>query len=227
MVFLIPVLSADRRDDADESVAPVRIGTHTGVIPREMVQTFADAEAALAAARDEAARLARAGQVAYEAERRRGYDDGLALAREEQAERMIEVVGRTVDYFENVEQRVVALVTDAVRRITLDAPDEARILAVTRSVLSVVRNQKQMTLRLNPSQIDAVQAHLNDLLIAYPGTGYIDLVADSRVAPDACMLESEMGFVEASLEGQLNAMKKVFERVLGNDREPDVERVTS
>lgn len=216
MVFLIPVTGLPHPPD---SIAPLRIGAVAGVIPREAVQVFADADVALAAARDEAARLAHAAQFAYDEQRRRGYADGLAMAREEQAERMIEVVGRTVDYFEHIEKRVVTLVTDAVRRITLDAPDSSRVLAVTRSVLSVVRNQKQMTLRLNPAQVDDVQAHLNDLLLAYPGTGYIDLVADSRIAPDACLLESEMGFVEASLEGQLAAMRRVFERVLGTERE--------
>jgi len=223
MVLLIPIATTPMPPD-ETWVA--RIAATSGVVPREAIQAFAEVEATLDAARDEAARLAQASQSAYEAERRRGYADGMAQAREEQAERMIEVVGRTVDYFERIEQRMVTLVTDAVRRITSEAPDRERVLAVIRSVLSVVRNQKEMTLRLNPAQVDGVQVHLNDLLLTYPGTGYIDLMPDSRIAMDACILESEMGFVEASLEGQLRAMRTVFERVLGHERAPTTEPPT-
>ena len=46
--------------------------------------------------------------------------------------------------------------------------------------------------------------------------GYVDVVADPRLAPGACIVESEIGLVEASLERQLAALRQAFERVLGS-----------
>jgi len=40
-------------------------------------------------------------------------------------------------------------------------------------------------------------------------------VADPRLAADACILESEIGIVEASVQGQLAALRQAFAKVLG------------
>jgi type III secretion protein L len=40
-------------------------------------------------------------------------------------------------------------------------------------------------------------------------------VADPRLAADACILETEIGTVEASVQGQLAALRKAFAKVLG------------
>lgn len=152
----------------------------------------------------------------FEAERVRGFEQGKEEARLEQAELMIENVSRTVDYFSKVEGRMVDLVMQAVRKIVDDFDEKERVLITVRSVLSVVRNQKHMTLRLNPQQVQTVQGRVNEILAAYPGVGYVDIVADSRLKADACILESDIGLVEASMEGQLEALRKAFHKVLGS-----------
>ena len=38
----------------------------------------------------------------------------------------------------------------------------------------------------------------------------------AALKPDACILESEIGLVEASLEGQLQALRNAFQKVLGS-----------
>lgn len=73
-----------------------------------------------------------------------------------------------------------------------------------------------MTLRLPPAQVEAVRARSNELLAAYPGVGYLDIVPDARLQGDACILESEIGLVEASIEGQIAALQGAFQKVLGS-----------
>lgn len=91
------------------------------------------------------------------------------------------------------------------------------MVAVVKGALAVVRNQKQVTLRvLTPSQLDDVRASVNELLAAFPGVGFLDLVPDARLGPDACILESEIGVVEASIAGQLGAIEKAFASILGS-----------
>lgn len=159
--------------------------------------------------------LADAVQAAAD-ERLRGYREGQEEARFEQAEQMIENISRTVDYFSKVETRMVDLVMRAVRKIIDDFDDGDRVLIAVKNALSVVRNQKQMTLRVHAQQVDRVKSRLNELLAAYPGIGYLDIVADNRLQADACIIESEIGMVEASIEGQLKALRSAFEKVLGS-----------
>ena len=176
---------------------------------RQASQIVADAQA-------QAQAIVASAQSAYEAQCQRGYEEGLASARLEQAEQMIEHVSRTVEYFAKVESRMVDLVMQALQKIVADFDDKQRVLITVKSVLAVVRNQKQMTLRLAPGQVQLVQAHVNELLAAYPGVGYLDIVADNRLQPDACILESDIGLVEASLQSQLQALRSAFEKVLGS-----------
>jgi len=194
----------------------VRLDPGTKVVPGAAVMAFREAEEIVADARRQAEAIVAGATKAYEDECKRGYDDGRKEALLEQAERMIEHVGRTVDYFARIETRMVELVMGAVQKIVSDFSDTERVLIVVRNALSVVRNQKQMTLRLNPAQIDLVRANINELLAMYPGVGYLDLLPDARVEKDACILESEIGVVEASIEGQLQALQSAFSKILGS-----------
>ena len=214
MAFFIP-------NAALNPLQPTRQLT-AGIDPSRTVIRFAevaalhDAQSMMASASLQAQAIVAQAHAAFEAERKRGYEEGVEEAKLEQAEQMISNVARTIDYFGQVESRMVDLVMQALRKIISDFNDEERVLITVKNVLSVVRNQKHMTLRLNPQQVDVVKARVNDLLANYPGVGYLDIVADSRLKPDSCILESDIGLVEASMEGQLEALKNAFTKVLGS-----------
>ncbi|HYC37707.1 MAG TPA: HrpE/YscL family type III secretion apparatus protein [Usitatibacter sp.] len=173
------------------------------------------ADAIIADAETQAKQILASAQQAYEAEKARGYADGRDEAQIEAAERMIETTSRTIDYFSKIEGQMVELVLGAVRKIFEDFEDDQRVIMVVKSALAAVRNQKQMNLRVPPAHVENVRAHVNELLAAYPGIGYLDITADARLTGDACILESEIGIVEASVESQIAALKGTFMKILG------------
>ncbi|MGA0583447.1 MAG: HrpE/YscL family type III secretion apparatus protein [Castellaniella sp.] len=191
----------------DPSARVLRAADYTALV---------QAQALLDEARAQADAILAGAQEAFEAECRRGYEDGKQQALLDQAEKMIETVGRTVDYFAGVENEMVDLVMSAVRKVVDGFDDRDKVMIVVRNVLAVVRNQKHMTLRLHPDDVEVVRARINDILADYPGVGYLDLLADARLAQGACILESEIGMVEASLEGQIAALQGAFQRTLGS-----------
>ncbi|MGE8658756.1 MAG: HrpE/YscL family type III secretion apparatus protein [Achromobacter sp.] len=214
MAFLIPrdpltprAAHADGAGRIDPAARVLRAAEH---------MAWAEAGQLLAQARARADDIVAGAQAAFEAERQRGYDEGRESALLDQAEKMIETVGRTVEYFAGVENEMVELVMSAVRKVVDGFDDREKVMVVVRNALAVVRNQKQMTLRLNPAEVDIVREQINDLLAAYPGVGYLDILADGRLARGACILESEIGMVEASLEGQIQALRQAFQRTLGS-----------
>ncbi len=186
------------------------------VLSPEQVRSWQSAQQMLQDARAEADRIRAEAEQAYEAEKQRGYEEGLTMARMDEAERLIENATRTVDYFAGIEQKIVALVMNAVRRIMADFDDTTRVLAVVQSGLSVMRNQKQLTLRLSPEHAATVRERAQQLLERFPGVGMMDIVPDSRLKGDAAILESEMGVVEASVDLQLQAIEQGFTKLLGS-----------
>ena len=88
--------------------------------------------------------------------------------------------------------------------------------AADRSALAAVRNQKQITLRLHPDNVDYVKSRSAELLSDYPGVGLLDVVPDNRLAADCCVLESDIGVVEASTESQMAALEAAFRKARGN-----------
>lgn len=210
MVFVLP-----RGPLTPSSVAP-RIGPDVRVLSGSDRQAWVDAQALLVHARAQADAIVAGAQDAFEAERKRGYTEGREEALLDQAEKMIETVGRTVDYFARVENDMVELVMQAVRKVVDGFDSRETVMIVVRNALAVVRNQKHMTLRLHPDEVEVVRARVNELLAAYPGVGYLDIMADARLLRGACILESEIGMVEASLDGQIEALRKAFQRTLGS-----------
>ena len=211
MAFLVP------RDPLTPTRSlPMQLAPGTRIVPAADMAAWTDAQGLLAMARAQADAIVASAQEQLAQERARGYAEGVAEAKMEQMEKMIETVGRTVEYFAAVENDVVTLVMGAVRKIIDGYDDNERVMMVVRGALSVVRNQKQMTLRVPPERLDSLRARVNELLAAYPGVGYLDMVADARLKGDACILESEIGLVEASMDGQITALEGAFRKVLGS-----------
>lgn len=186
------------------------------VLAPDEVSAWLGAQELLEAARAEAAAIVAQARQDYQRETERGYREGMEQAQLEQVERMLENATRMVDFFSSVEQRMVSLVMQAVRRIMSDFDDHQRVLTVVQSGLAVMRNQKQLTLRLAPENIDPVRARAAELLEKFPGVGMIDFVPDSRLKGDAAIFESDIGVVEASLEAQIAALEKGFIKMLGS-----------
>lgn len=139
-----------------------------------------------------------------------GYEEGLAQARMEMAVNLFETAERTVDYLGHIENKVAELVMTAVRKILGEFNDTELTLRVVRNALQVVRNQPYATIRIHPAQAASLQKRLQDLMAGYTSLGSVEIVADSRLDEGGCILETEIGVVDASLELQLRALEKVL-----------------
>ena len=157
-----------------------------------------------------------AAHAAFETEQRRGYLEGKETARLEQTGNMIGIISQTVNYFAKVEAQMVDLVLDAVRRIIDDFDDRERIVKVVRNSLASVRGQKQLLVKVNPLNTATIKTHISALMEAYPSIEQIEVIPDNQLAEDACVIESDIGQVEASMSGQLEALRASFARVFGN-----------
>ncbi|MCP1117110.1 HrpE/YscL family type III secretion apparatus protein [Robbsia andropogonis] len=201
--------------------ASVHLTPGTRVVKASASAAYVAADRLLAEATRKAQAIIDDAQRAHDEESARGYAEGRETAQLEQAERMIENVGRAIDYFARVERDAVDLVMSAVTRIIDDFDDLAKVTMVVRSALAAVRNQKQVLLRVHPEQAASVRSRLDTILSGFPSVGFVDVVADGRLGHHACILETDIGMVDTSLDGQLTAIRNALGAVLGERSERD------
>lgn len=182
------------------------------VIPDGHLLTVRTAVQIVEDANSQAESIISAARTEFAKERIRGFEEGLDEARRSAAEKMMEAVARTNAYFHTVENQIIELVMDVLRKLIFDFSDRERVLIVVRNALSVMRNQKQITLRVNNQQVSWVKTKINEIISDFPCVGYVDVVADDCLAQDACIAESDIGVVEACLEVQINALSSALQK---------------
>lgn len=188
------------------------------VIKAEDFSTAHDARAIIEAAKAEAMHIVDEAKQVYQRERERGFADGQEEANVKMAEQMIDAVGNIVEYLSKVEHDMVEVVGRALERIIGEIGDQEIIVRVVKNALAAVRNEKHLTLRVAPDQVATVKQRMNEILSHYPIIVDVQIVGDGRLSATGCILESEIGVIDASLEGQIAALKKSFDKIFGERR---------
>ena len=176
----------------------------------ELGQLF-EASSLLDAARAKAAEMEKASMEAYEEKRLEGYRDGLEEGKLEHAEKMMETILSSVEFIEGIESTLVNVVNQSIRKIIGEMDDKERIVAIVRNALNVVRGQQKVTVRVSPADEEAVLKAMAAMTSSSSGSSFLTVIADARLEKDSCILESELGVVDASLSTQLKALENAFQ----------------
>ena len=95
-------------------------------------------------------------------------------------------------------------------RKALRVGQELMVQVVQKAMQAVVRNQQQVVLKVSPEMLPTVKERLNEILSKFPGVNYINLMDDPRIKGVSCIIETDAGNVEASLDHQLAAIEKAL-----------------
>ncbi len=187
-------------------------------VSSEEAGAIATAEQVVAAAEAEAARIAEAAKADAERERRRGYADGLAEGRQEILMQKLDLLDESVRYMESVELKMADIVMKALRKCVAEIGDKELVVQIVRkSMQAVVRNQRQITVKVAPEMVPVVRARLDQILKDFPSVAAANVVEDAHLSGTACVVETEAGLVEASVEGQLAAIEKSIRKNLNRE----------
>jgi type III secretion protein L len=184
---------------ADQTV--IKAGAYLdGLQARSLLEQARDqAEAILARAREEG-----------EQERVRGHAEGLEAGKQVMAERIMAAAVRSMDGLAAMEEEMVNVVIQALKKIIGEMDDRERLVRIVRTALNMVRNEKRVTLRVPPAQADTATSALSELERDHPGISILEVVADPRLTGDDCVLESDLGIVDAGLNSQIEAIRKAL-----------------
>ena len=179
------------------------------------VATVRTAAEIIAAAEADAERIRSDAKVEFEIEKKRGYDKGLKDGKMEIAMLKLDQVDSSVAFMEGVEQKMADVVMTALRSFVAEIGDKELVVQIVRKTMNaVIRTQRQVVLKVAPELVEAVRGRIAEFRIAYPTVESFDVVEDPRLKGAACVLETEAGVADASVETQLAAIEKSIKKHL-------------
>ena len=187
------------------------------LVKRDEVATVARAEEIIAAAERRAAEIEAEAKRAFEAERVRGYEQGLAEAHEKALEQKLELVSESVNYMQSVEAEMGGVVMKALRKCVDDVGDsEMTVQVVRKAMAAIVRSQQQVTVRVPSDKVQLVKGRMGEILKDFPSVSFLDVVEDARLTGAACVVETAAGMVESSIDAQLKIIERSIRKHFSN-----------
>ena len=184
------------------------------------VATVKSAAEIVAAAEAEAARIREEAKAAFEEERKRGFEKGLQDGKLEIAMQKLEQVDQSVAFMESVEGKMADIVMKALKSCVVEIGDREMVINIVRKTMNaVIRTQRHVTLKVAPEMVAAVKERVSALRVDYPTVETFDVVEDPRLKGPACILETEAGVADASVETQLAAVERSLKRHIAGGRE--------
>jgi type III secretion system HrpE/YscL family protein len=187
-----------------------------GRIDRSAFRLLGSAEALWAEAAESAARMRLVAESEAAVLREQGRQQGFAQGR---AEGIASVLG-TLEIEAGVRallsERVVALVEHCLRNM-LGSFDDAELFRLRiRQLARTSRLAGGARLRVCPSQAHLAAAAVAELVPSSGAeTAWLTVVPDDVCEPDALVLETSVGFVDASLELTLEGVRDILRRSMG------------
>jgi len=143
----------------------------------------------------------------------RGLEEGQERANRQAAERMVLFAGRVNDTLTRIEDELVEVVTAAVRKVILGFDHEEKVRNAVLAGLELVRGSHKLLVRVHPQQQAAVATQLDSIQHRFSN---LEVVGDQELQPDDCILESDLGIVNAGVGSQLlvieQALRMAFSR---------------
>ena len=189
------------------------LATDRRLVKATEMATVRSAEEIIAAAEADAARIREEAKVAFEEEKKRGYDKGIADGKMEIAMQKLDLLDSSVAFMEGVEQKMADVVMKALKSFVVEVGDKEMVVNIVRKTLNaVIRTQRHVTLKVAPEMVGVVKERVAAFRQDYPTVETFDVIEDSRLKGSACILETEAGVADASVETQLAAIEKSLQR---------------
>jgi len=188
------------------------------VVKAADVATVRTAAEIVAAAEAQAAQIREDAKAAYEAERKKGYDKGIADGKTEIAMQKLDLVDSSVAFMENVEEKMSDIVMKALKSCVAEIGDREMVIQIVRKTMAaVIRTQRQVTLKVAPELVETVRARVSELTTTFPTIETFDVVEDPRLKGPSCVLETEAGVADASVESQLAAIERSLKKHIAKE----------
>ena len=164
---------------------------------------------------------AAAKQAAFEQGTAEGIEAGKKIAHQEYVDLMLKARDLYVQAIKE-RQKLIADTEPALAKLSVGiaekiiglevTTDNDVIMGVVKQALGDLKDREQVRIRVNPDDYHIVNNDRASLMRMVEGLKDFELAIDSKVARGGCIIETNLGNIDARLETQLSAIATAFER---------------
>lgn len=200
------VSSTVREDFSRESIE------QDGIIRGEVYSASAKARELLQKAQQEAETIIRNAQEESTKLRQNGYDTGYQEGLAQTTELLVKARQEQEQFLRNANRDLMDLAFKIAEKIIgkqLEIEPET-IISIVKQAMQTVRQTKQLTIRVHPADAKILKENEEELQETLGRQRILDIMEDKKVQQGGCIIESEIGTVEAQLHTQLERLKKIL-----------------
>jgi type III secretion protein L len=183
-----------------------------GVIRGDVYSASGKARELLQKANQEAEAIVRKAEEDSAKQRQNAYDTGYQEGLAQTTELMIKARMEHEQFVKNANRDVMDLAFKIAEKIIgkqLEIEPET-IISIVKQAMQNVRQSKQLTIRVHPDDAKLLKENEEELQETLGRQRILDVVEDKKVQRGGCIIESEIGTVEAQLQTQLERLKKIL-----------------
>lgn len=194
------------RLDKDNSL---HVADNVKILRKEDLDTFYAANEIIALSKEKSDEILNKAETIYKERYEQGFEEGKEEGKGEYTFKIMDMVLSQVDSLEGLEKQLVEVVIKAVDKIIGEINSDDRIVRIVRKGLSAVRGEKRIVVRVSIGDEKVVRQELKAFLLSEDGrSGYIEVIGDANLKNGDCILETQMGVAEASLDSQLKILNE-------------------
>lgn len=156
-------------------------------------------------------------QVAKESEQlkengfKEGYEDGF----KEWAEHLAKFEKQLEDLHKEMQQAIIPIALKAAKKIVgreIELSEDV-IVDIVASNLKAVAQHKRITIYVNKKELDVLEKNKPRLRELFEHLESLSIRARDDVAPGGCIIETEIGIINAQMEHRWKVLEKAFENL--------------
>jgi flagellar assembly protein FliH len=115
-----------------------------------------------------------------------------------------------------MEPQIIGLVFQLAQQVIKQEVDVSRevALSITRNALRRVADSSTLRIRVHEEDLETVRAHREELLTLVDGMPNFEIIADRRVGPGGCIVETPAGNIDARIETQMDTVADTLEQMV-------------
>lgn len=204
-------------------MSELRIDPSKRILKAAEAKVWSDHEQIIATARTAAEGIRRQALKDAKAELKRGFDQGMEKGRLEQSEKLLRTVEHGINYLAHIENSLTEIVQSAVEKIIGSVEDKTLIVDTVKVALGNMIGDETVQVRVHPDCVAHLR-QLSDEIIKKAGTAnFLEFIGDTRLEKTDCVLENNLGTINASIPLQLNNLKLALKNALGEGRRETVQ----
>lgn len=118
------------------------------------------------------------------------------------------------DVFEYIAPDILEISVNIARKIIkkeLESDPQAIINTIVDVLKSISKNEPKVTIRVRPQAVQFIKDTLPSITYQYGIEAKINIIADPSIEDGGCIFQTDNGIVDASIDTQLEIIKKAFE----------------